>query len=154
MRGKRQLRGKCHRNVSLEKEVDPPTLRQRMNKSKNRRDFMQLSEEKLLECSIAENRNEQTQIDISTEWDCIKVTRNQTIPIMRNLCDSTKIDERTYFIHNSCAYDSLLHLLTSGIVLVKSYKNQLECVDNRMLKLGMSILEKLATNIIIKDLIF
>jgi len=81
-------------------------------------------------------------LDKCPEWDYIKTARDQNIPLIRNgsILRSVTIDEKLISIHQTCAFDAILHLVASGIATIKQYEESIKSSTNRTINLAFSIL--------------
>lgn len=94
------------------------------------------------QCSTAKKRCKNSYLDKCPEWDYIKLSRDQNIPLMRNgsICKSVTIDKKIYSIHQTCAFDAILHLIETGIATIKNYENKITSLENCTINLALSIL--------------
>lgn len=93
-------------------------------------------------------RRKPSYLDKCSEWDYIKLTRDQNIALIRNgnVCKGVTIDGKV-IICRTCAFDAVVHLVASGIASIKSYEDKIKFSKNPTINLAMSILHaKIMTN--------
>lgn len=93
------------------------------------------------QCSV-KKRRKPTYLDKCPEWDFIKFSRNENIPLIRNgsISKSVNIQNKIICINQTCAFDATLHLVTSGIATIKCYDDKMKISNNATVKLANSIL--------------
>lgn len=94
------------------------------------------------QCSIPKKRHKPSYLDKCPEWDYIKLARDQNIPLIRNgsVCKAVNVNNKVITIHETCAFDAVLHLVASGIASIKSYDDKIKFLENRTINLAVSIL--------------
>lgn len=96
-----------------------------------------------MQCVASKQRRKPSYLDKCPEWEYIKSTRNQSIPLIRNgnVSKSIIINEKVINVHQTCAFDAILHLVASSISTIKCYEQNIKLSSNRTVHLAFSILQ-------------
>lgn len=83
-------------------------------------------------------------LDTCSDWDYVQSHKAIEIPILKNgnLCDSMQIDGKFISIKETCAFDSLIQLITHAIGKEYRYKEAVQHLDHPVIKLAISILNR------------
>jgi len=83
-----------------------------------------------------------TYMDPFPDWDLVQSHKFVNMPLLRNgnLCDSIKLKNKYVCVRNTCAFDSVVQLLSHAIGKEKFYKNVIEDSQLPVLKLAQNIL--------------
>jgi len=86
------------------------------------------------------NIKKESYLDKCPEWDNIEL---QVIFILvvknGNLCQPVKLKGETIMVHNTCAFDILLHITTHMIDMNPEYKRIVQGIDDCFLQIALKI---------------
>lgn len=102
-------------------------------------------------------RTKLSYLDKCSEWDFMKNNKSFNLSLMINgsKCKLVKQDQQIINIQETCAFDSILQLVVSGIVTHAAYRNALISSSNDIIQLAKSkIMENYFPYIIINGLPF
>lgn len=100
-----------------------------------------------VECSqqnVPKKRIKASYLDKCSEWDFIKNSKSSfNLPLIINgsKCKPVKQGKLIINIQETCAFDSILQLVVSGIVTHATYRNAISLSSNDIFQLAKSILE-------------
>jgi len=82
-------------------------------------------------------------LDKCPEWDYLKNIKSSNLPLISNgsKCKPIKRGQSMMTVQETCAFDSLLQLVASGIATHAAYRNAVESSSDSIIRLAISLLE-------------
>lgn len=78
--------------------------------------------------SVSKKRTHPSYLDKCPEWDYLKNTKSLNLPLLINgsKCNAVKQKQLAMTVQETCAFDSLVQLVVSGIAAHETYRNEIQ----------------------------